>query len=689
MIPNVKSHAYLNGGNEMGMLIRARDWSSTPLGTPDQWPESLRTAVSILLNSRFPMFVWWGKELITIYNDAYIAIAGNKHPNLLGSSGREAWKEIWEDLRPLTEKVFQGFPTWSEDQPLYINRHGYVEETYFTFSYSPVLDESGSVAGLFCACIETTEKVMAARKVAESERNLRATILQSPVAMCILKGPEFVLQIANNRMFELWGRGADNLMHKPIFDGLPEARNNGFEDMLHHVQTTGEAITARELPVTFPRGEKVEQVFVDFVYAPFREGNGTISGVIAAAVDVTTQVMARRKIEESEQELQLRVAERTSELESQKTLLDNILRNSSNGITVTEMIRSEKGSVIDARTILANEAAIKCIGLPRDVFLSKTALELDPDMIASPYGQACLNTLNTGAPAVIQYFMEITNRWLELTISKMDDEHLIHVFTDVTPIKEAQLRLEQTIEDLKHSNTNLEEFAYAASHDLKEPIRKILFFSDRLKIELKEKLNDTQAHLFERMGRAATRMATLIDDLLTYSHVTSEVQQLEEVNLNKKIQNILDDLDLEVQEKDAIVTVDPLPVVKGNKRQLQQLFQNLITNALKYAKQGTRPEIHIAYELVKGREAKPDLSVEAGNKQFHLIKVRDRGIGFDQKDADRIFNVFTRLHGNAEYKGTGVGLSIAKKVAENHGGYIWADSKPGEGTTFSVLLSMQ
>lgn len=818
MITEVQSLAFLQGGGEMGQRIRTKDWSKTPIGTPDQWPQSLRTSVSILINSQLPMFVWWGPELTTIYNDAYSIVAGEKHPNLLGKSGQEAWAEIWPDLAPLVKSVFSGTATWSEDQLLYINRYGYVEETYFTFSYSPVIDEVGKVAGLFCACIETTDKVLSARKIQESERNLRNTILQAPVAMCILKGPSFVLEIANARMYELWGRGADQLANRPIFDGLPEMRYQGLEELLQQVYTTGKGVSKSEQPIPLPRHDRMETVYVNFVYQPFKESNGTITGVIVVAVDVTGQVLARQQLETHEAELQKSVAERTADLqqqrvltgsildasfngiyalktvrnatgtvtdfeylfvnnniagelgleveevigasmltlipenrtngffdlfcrvlktgetvhdvtffearglkswydyvivpidadivvvtiqditsqknaalqiEQQRHLLDNILECSSNGISVTEMIRNENGEVVDARTLLANDAAVRFTGLSRDVYLSKTAEEIDPGIVQSPYGQACLKTLATGEPSFIQYHLEMTGRWLELTISKMDNDHLIHIFTDVTPIKEAQLQLERSVDDLKRSNASLEEFAYAASHDMKEPIRKIHFFSDRLKGDLKDKLNDTQLRLFERMEEAARRMGLLIEDLLSYSRATRGHTDLEEIDLNQKVRMVLSDLELEVQQKGARVGVGALPVVKGNRRQLQQLFQNLISNALKYNKPGVVPEINITAKQVKGSDARPDLPGETAQKRYHLIEVRDNGIGFEQKDADRIFNIFTRLHGNAEYRGTGVGLSIVRKVAENHNGYVWAESTPGEGATFKVLLPVE
>lgn len=314
---------FLKGGGEAGELIRSKDWSTSVVGTPDKWPGNLRIAISILLNSKFPMFVWWGPDLITFYNDAYIPIAGEKHPAAIGQSGYNVWAEIWDVVGPLADKVMnEGASTWSEDQVLYMNRHGYVEETYFTFSYSPLLDESGKVSGVFCACTETTGNVLATRKIQKSEQNLRNTILQAPVAMCILKGPRHYVEIANERMFELWGRSSNELLNRPIFDGLPEVRQQGLEELLDNVYKTGERFAGNERPVTLPRDGKVELIYINFLYEPFREADGSISGVMAIAIDVTELVIARHKLEESEQELQQRVKERTAELEKKNEELE-------------------------------------------------------------------------------------------------------------------------------------------------------------------------------------------------------------------------------------------------------------------------------------------------------------------------------------------------------------------------------
>lgn len=805
---------FLKGGGEMGEMIRLKDWSNSPIGAPEEWPPSLRASVSIILNSQFPMFVWWGLELITIYNDSYRLIAGDKHPKALGEPGQKVWSEIWDIVGPLANEVMvNGTSTWAEDQLLNINRRGYTEESYFTFSYSPLYDESEAIGGVFCVCTETTAKVLAARKVEESEQNLRNMILQAPVAMCILRGASFAVEIANSRMYELWGRGPAQLINKPIFTGLPEAAHKGLEELLLHVYQTGETFYGTEIPVTVPRNGKPETVYMNFVYEPLRKTDGTITGIMAVAIDVTAQAAARKKTEESEIELQRRVKERTAELEQQKVLLDNIMKYSPAGITVTEFITGENGEAAAGKIIMANSISATQTGILTEQLL-KQASKDNSEIANDTFLQKALYTLKTGEPFKTQYYLEAEKMWLEVSVAKMDEKYLITIFSDITKqkkaqieieeaaqriiavfntsqsgmftfapvkdehgeitdfrfvitnpafasyvqqkpetlngnlgstwfpgylhngvfdmykktyltgesqridirynadqhdiyldlksakigneifvtftdytlLKKAQLQLEKYVEDLKFSNTNLEEFAYAASHDLKEPIRKIHIFSARLKERLKEKLEKEDKWFFERMENAATRMSTLIDDLLEYSQVSNGNNFAEDVDLTKKISQVLEDLELEIEEKNAVVTTDLLPVIKGQDRQWQQLFQNLISNALKFSKPDITPDIRICCRTISGGETSLNLSEEAKNKQYYLIEITDNGIGFEQRNAEKIFKMFQRLHGRAEYAGTGIGLSIVRKIVQNHDGYIWAVSTPDEGATFKILL---
>jgi signal transduction histidine kinase len=160
-----QGRSFLDGGGELGALIRAKDWAATPLGPIAGWPQSLRTTLGILLNSRYPMFVFWGPRLVKIYNDGYRPITGHKHPWALGREAAEVWPEIWDDIKPLIDRALAGQPTWSDDLMLFMERNGFPEEVYFTFSYSPVPDESGGVGGMFCACTETTRKVLGERRL--------------------------------------------------------------------------------------------------------------------------------------------------------------------------------------------------------------------------------------------------------------------------------------------------------------------------------------------------------------------------------------------------------------------------------------------------------------------------------------------------------------------------------------------
>ncbi|HST91503.1 MAG TPA: PAS domain S-box protein, partial [Brevundimonas sp.] len=177
--------AFLLGGGQVGALLRGMDWSDSPLGPPTIWPQSLRSVVGLLLHSKFPMFVAWGDELTFLYNDAYAEILGAKHPLALGQRFRNIWAEIWSDISPLIDAALLGEATFSEDLPLVMNRHGFPEPTWFTFSYSPVRDETGQIAGMFCAVAETTGRVLAEAALTESETRFRGLADSAPVMIWV------------------------------------------------------------------------------------------------------------------------------------------------------------------------------------------------------------------------------------------------------------------------------------------------------------------------------------------------------------------------------------------------------------------------------------------------------------------------------------------------------------------------
>lgn len=297
-------HYFLKGGGEMGELIRATDWSKTPLGDPADWPQSLRTMVAVMLDNPFGMYIAWGPEYIQLYNDGYRPILGaTKHPQALGIGTRETFSEIWHIIESMFEGVMNGKGVGFPDFMLPLNRYGFQEECYFDFSYSPIRKDDGEVGGILVTVIETTEKKRATDALKESNARYINNILQAPVAMCIFRGENFVVEIANEKMLELWDKQAEQVMNKPIFEGLPEAKDQGLEPLLEVVFSSGETFVASERLVKLPRKGKTETTYLNFVYQALKEPDGTISGIAAIAFEVTPQVIARSKVEESEQKV--------------------------------------------------------------------------------------------------------------------------------------------------------------------------------------------------------------------------------------------------------------------------------------------------------------------------------------------------------------------------------------------------
>lgn len=239
---------------------------------------------------------------------------------------------------------------------------------------------------------------------------------------------------------------------------------------------------------------------------------------------------------------------------------------------------------------------------------------------------------------------------------------------------------------LVRSNDNLQQFAYVASHDLQEPLRKIQQFGDLLKTRLADRLDGEELTYLDRVQKAASRMATLIKDLLSFSRISTQRSPDEPVALAVILDHVLGVFDWHITQTKAQIQVGKLPIVAGDARQLEQLFQNLVGNALKFQRATTTPIIHICADLLSIDQLPPDVKPTRQASTYHCIEVADNGIGFEEKYLDRIFQVFQRLHSKNQYSGTGIGLAICEKVVTNHGGVITARSQPGQGATFVVYL---
>jgi len=255
---------------------------------------------------------------------------------------------------------------------------------------------------------------------------------------------------------------------------------------------------------------------------------------------------------------------------------------------------------------------------------------------------------------------------------------------EVAQRQRAETRLRRALANLTRSNQDLEQFAYSASHDLQEPLRKVMAFGSLLEKEYGANL-EGDGHLYlASIGKATLRMQTLINDLLSYSRVTTRGKTFVAVNLNAVVGEVLSDLEVRIGETNAQVNVGDLPEIQADPTQMRQLVQNLIGNALKFHKPDEHPVITVSAEAVADAAGQA-----SGSPATCRLQIKDNGIGFDEKYLERIFGVFQRLHGRDEYGGSGIGLAVCRKIVERHGGTITATSQPGEGATFTVILPLK
>lgn len=337
------------------------------------------------------------------------------------------------------------------------------------------------------------------------------------------------------------------------------------------------------------------------------------------------------------------------------------------------------------RLIVCNKRFQEVLGLPEDLVkkgapVSKIGLRMEKaglmDDAASLVGRTHGTVREQGSVSVKMRFRD--DRVFEVQGLRLDNDDVLFTFYDITAMEQHARRLNEYAERLEYSNRELEEFAYVASHDLQEPLRKIEAFGDRLRQKYADRLDDNGCAYLERMQHASRRMRSLISDLLDYSRISTKTKPFAKVDMREVVEGVIADLEIALEASGAEVSVCDLPCLDADRPQMQRLFQNLIANAIKFAKPDVEARIEITVESEGADGAAP----------MCRLQVRDNGIGFDNRHAEQVFKIFHRLHGRSEYEGTGIGLATCRKIVERHSGTIAASSEPGVGTTITVRLPM-
>jgi light-regulated signal transduction histidine kinase (bacteriophytochrome) len=327
------------------------------------------------------------------------------------------------------------------------------------------------------------------------------------------------------------------------------------------------------------------------------------------------------------------------------------------------------------------------IGLPFEKFIAPENISDYKELFTKSWSQDCKGE--------VLLVSGEKNTPVQLSLATLELEEgvsLSIILTDLTNLKETQRQLKKNNEELEFANRELElsnhdlqQFASVASHDLQEPLRKIMIFSNLIN-EKRNDLSDQAKRYLDKILISSARMKALIIDILNYSKLSSNEFAVEDADLNEVLKELLEDFELIIEEKGVIINNNGLPRIQANKGQVRQVFQNIISNALKFSIPGRPPVISISSKTIKEKSFAAE---ESPDGEYCLINIKDNGIGFDEKYVDNIFALFQRLNSKDQYEGTGIGLAIAKKIIDKHNGMITAHSREGEGAEFLIVLPLK
>jgi two-component system sensor histidine kinase VicK len=650
---NAACKDYLADGGEMGGLIRSFDWSSTVLGDPDQWPPNLLYTVSLLLDSRFPMFLWWGEDLIQFYNDAYRPSLGmdGKHPGALGQKGEECWPEIWPVIKPLIDGVMaSGKATWNEDWLIPIYRNNQLEDVYWTFSYSRVKNSAGMAGGVLVTCFETTEKVSSTQKIQSTfhkleanEAKLRYMLAGAPVAIGVFSGRDLIIESANSKILEVWDKTSE-IIGKPLHVALPELEGQAFLQLLDDVYTSGEPFYGNEVKAMVYVKNILKEIYFNFVYQPLKNPDGATSSVMVVATDVSEQVKARKELEKAKDTIDLAI--QTSAIGIWTADLGTDL------LTFSEQARLVHGltdgtqlSLKESSQLIQEEFRERVWANIRHAVHTKTNFN----------EEYWINPMNGGQP-----------RWIRSNGKAYYNEQGKPVYISGTILD----LTEQKLDDMRKN-----DFISMVSHELKTPLTSLTALVQMLAAKANKNGDEFSTGALERANKQVKKMNAMINGFLNISRLESSKIQLNKkcFNLVELIQDVIEELTLTISTHQIyLIPNEPVSVIADYDK-IVSVFTNLLTNAVKYSPKGRKVEV--SYQKIENQVR---------------VSVKDEGMGIQPKNRQRLFERYFRVDNDEsrDISGFGLGLYLSAEIIKRHEGLIWVESESGSGSTFSFSLPL-
>jgi len=587
-------------------------------------------------------------------NKALLTMWGKSAEDAIGYGLRENGYEEWHaamhereiDEIITTKKSIRGTVSFP---------HAELGSRIYDYILVPVLNEAGQVEAIAGTTRDITDIKHAGEKLQQSKARLSNMIDQTPAPTLVLMGDDLIIEQINKSMLQMIGFG-EEVIGTSLLKNMPELTNQYIWAQVVKVYKEGIHFNQSEVLVSHKRTGVLKDYYYNIAYRPLWE-NGKITGMIQVAIDVTEQVTARKKLEESEGRFRALV-------------------NAS-----SDMVYSMNADWTTLRN-LEGRGFLKDSGEPMRDWIEKYIHPEDREIVKEAVA-AAINGKNIFELEHRVLTAEGTVGWtFSRAVPIMDAQGNITEWfgsaADITTQKTITERLESLVaertRELQRSNEDLQQFAHVASHDLKEPIRKVKTFTNRLEHYLEDNMDATAKRFMERIHVATDRMFSMIDGVLAYSTANAIQQKYGTVDLNDILKDIETDLEVALQSSGGKIQYQNLPVLEGAAVLLYQLFYNLINNSIKFAKDTEPPQII--------------LSSQTDADDFAHIIVSDNGIGFEPHHASRIFETFIRLNPKDEFEGTGLGLSLCKKIVERHGGNIIATGIPGKGASFNITLPL-
>jgi PAS domain S-box-containing protein len=600
-----------------------------------------------------------------------------------------------EDLHDFTAKLESAIASKGTFQYRFRLRHTSGEYHWVAGTASPFFNSKKEFAGFTGSGLDVhetykqfereaslrTEGFRQKNEALEQKSHLIEAVLDSTISMISVVDKDFNVISFNHKAEEYLGVVKAEVIGRNIFEIFPYLRTTSYKEQAKRA-LAGEIVHTHISPSALQKGKYFETFFI-----PLKSIIGEVNGVIVKVRDRTEDVLLQHKLIENNKLLE----EQNRALKRQSQFIESLFDATVDVIAVFDK---------DHRYISMNKKGLEKYGYKKEELIGKKLLEIFPAVENS----GMYHDLERAFKGEFVYDLSYTSTVLDKTqfenyyVPLFDDQNNVYavmlVGHDISELADANEKLRVTNEtlaeknsELQRSNEDLEQFAYVASHDLQEPVRKIATYTDKLLTRSKEKLSEETTMYLERINKSTGRMYELINGLLLYSRLRRENNLFTPTSLDSLFKQVLTDFELKIQQQKAVINCQRLPDIEAVPVQINQMFTNLVSNSLKFAKKDVTPVIQVAASDLT-QEQKKFYHLNAKARYVNIFYL-DNGIGFEQQYADKIFELFQRLHDRNRYEGSGLGLAICKKIVSNHHGLIYAFSEPHKGVTFQIILPYQ